>query len=79
MTIFDLGGNCSSLSIGLLRGICVQETATVIVCYSVVDRDSFRDVRALWVPLVRQANPSAGIILVGLQVRGTHPSHFEPR
>uniref|UniRef100_A0A8D8K8C2 Cdc42 homolog n=1 Tax=Culex pipiens TaxID=7175 RepID=A0A8D8K8C2_CULPI len=51
-----------------LRLLTYPETDVFLVCFSVVNPDSFQNVRKLWVPELRQHCPGTPFLLVGTQI-----------
>lgn len=47
-----------------MRPNCQSSNLVTIVCYSVVDKDSFHNVKSFWLPMVRNINPHLPIVLV---------------
>lgn len=47
-----------------VRPNCQSSNLVTVVCYSVVDKDSFHNVRSFWLPMVRNINPQLPIVLV---------------
>jgi GTPase SAR1 family protein len=52
-------------------------TDIFLLCFSVVQRDTFKNIKAKWVPEVRKACPKAPIVLVGTKsdLRETEPGN----
>lgn len=49
------------------RALSYTHTDVFLLCFSVVDPTSFRNITTKWVPEIRAHNPSSPIILVGTQ------------
>lgn len=47
-----------------VRPNCQSSNLVTVVCYSVVDKDSFHNVKSFWLPMVRNINPQLPIVLV---------------
>ena len=47
-----------------MRPNCQSSNLVTVVCYSVVDKDSFHNVKSFWLPMVRNINPHLPIVLV---------------
>ncbi|KAK6641832.1 hypothetical protein RUM44_013550 [Polyplax serrata] len=50
-----------------IRTLCYPETDVFVVCFSVVNPKSFRNVQNKWVPEIRKHWPDAPMLLVGTQ------------
>lgn len=62
MNIMDTAGQEDYAN---LRVLSFKNTNCFIVCFSVVDMVTFNNVKASWIPEVRQEEPGAKILLVG--------------
>lgn len=51
-----------------LRPLCYPDVDVVIICYSVVNIDSYEHVKTDWIKEVRKHCPGAPVVLVGTQV-----------
>ncbi|XP_062568648.1 cdc42 homolog [Saccostrea cucullata] len=47
-----------------VRPNCQSSNLVTIVCYSVVDKDSYYNIKSFWLPLIRNINPKIPILLV---------------
>lgn len=52
---------------GHLRSLCYAHVDVFILCFSLVNPISFRNVTSKWIPQIRAGNPVSPIILVGTQ------------
>lgn len=52
---------------GLLRSLCYAHVDVFILCFSLVNPVSFRNVTSKWIPQIRAGNPVSPIVLVGTQ------------
>lgn len=44
-----------------------EDTEVFVVCYSVIDRESFESVKSFWIPEIKNNGPKKPIILVATQ------------
>ena len=51
-----------------LRKIYYKDASAIIICFSVVDRESFKNVKKKWYPEVHRKCPKLPIILVGTKI-----------
>lgn len=55
-----------------MRTLFYPDTSVFLICFSLVCRNSFKNVAEVWIPEVRRALPNAPIVIVGtkLDLRG---------
>lgn len=46
-----------------MRPNCQSSNLVTVVCYNVVDKDSFHNAKSFWLPMVRNINPKIPIVL----------------
>ena len=65
MSLFDTAGQEDYDN---LRKLAYNDTDIYIICFSVVNEDSFRNVETRWVPEIRKYSPLVPFILVGTKI-----------
>lgn len=56
--------NCASYN-KTMRRKCYEDCSVVLICFSVMDHESFKDVRKKWIPELRSCRPTTHIVLIG--------------
>lgn len=66
VTLCDTAGQ-NTTNASALRELCYTGGDVFLVCFSVVNPDTFRSVQTYWVPTLTRQHKNASVILIGTQ------------
>lgn len=66
VTLCDTAGQ-NTTNASALRELCQQGSDVFLVCFSVVNPETFRSVQTNWIPRLTKQHKNASVILVGTQ------------
>ena len=66
MTLCDTAGQ-DTMNASALREICYAGCDVFLVCFSVVNPETYRSVQTNWIPQLTKRHKGASVILIGTQ------------